>query len=50
MITLNEDDQLKKEEVNKHPKFDKFFDIQHQLEHFDYVMIHAQKKSWTIVR
>ena len=40
VITLNEDDQLKKK-VNKHPKFDKNFDIQHQLEHFKYVMIHA---------
>ena len=27
--------------VNKHPKFDENFDIQHQLEHFEYVMIHA---------
>ena len=30
-----------KKEVNKHPKFDENFDIQHQLEHFEYVMIHA---------
>ena len=44
MITLNEDDQLKKR-VNKHPKFDENFDIQHQLEHFEYVMIHAQEKG-----
>ena len=35
VITLNEDDQLKKTEVNKHPKFDK------NLEHFEYVMINA---------
>ena len=26
---------------NKHPKIDENFDIQHQLEHFEYVMIHA---------
>ena len=40
MITLNEDDKLKKK-MNKHPQFDENFDIQHQLEHFEYVMIHA---------
>jgi hypothetical protein len=42
VITLNEDNQLKKKEVNKHSKFDKNFDIQHQLEHCEYVMIHAE--------
>ena len=41
VITLNEDDQLKKREVINHPKLDENFDIQHQLEHFEYVMIHA---------
>ena len=40
VITLNEDDKLKKK-MNKHPQFDESFDIQHQLEHFEYVMIHA---------
>ena len=30
-----------KKEVNKHPKFDENYDIQQQLEHFEYVMIHA---------
>ena len=32
---------LKKQQVNKHPKFDNNFDNQHQLEHFKYEMIHA---------
>ena len=44
VITLNEDDQLKKKELNKHLKFDENFDIQHQLEHFEYVMIHTLDK------
>ena len=36
--------------VNKHPKFDKNFDIQHQLEHFENVMIHAQEKDLLDIR
>ena len=29
VITLNEDDQLKKKEVNKNPKFDENFEVRH---------------------
>ena len=29
------------ENINKHSKFDYNFDIQRQLEHFEYEMIHA---------
>ena len=49
MITLNEDDQLKKK-VNKHSKFDESFDIQQQLEHFESVMIHAKEKDQLYIR
>ena len=38
-----------KKEVNKHPKFDKYFDIQHQLEHFEYAMIHALVKKTAMI-
>ena len=31
----------KQQQVNKHPKFDENFNIQRQLEHFEYEMIHA---------
>ena len=44
MITLNEDDQLKIK-VNKHPKFDKNFDIQRLLKHFEYEMNRTQVKQ-----
>ena len=31
----------KQQQVNKHPKLDDNFDLQRQLEHFKYEMIHA---------
>ena len=34
----------KQQKVNKHPKFDDNFDIQGQLEHFEYEMIRAFDK------
>ena len=44
----SKDNQLKYKEVNKHPKFIENFNIQHQLEHFEYVMIHALVSNYFV--
>ena len=43
LLNLGEHSELggSEKKVNKRSNFDETFDIQHQLEHFEYVMIHT---------